>query len=259
MYFFSALQLKVIAYTEISCGQHTKMPPFGTNHLERDQTVYEKLLYDDASSIEEQEQQPAGFTQIYPRRYSRYCTVGIACLLIDILFIASFCLVFWRYQSMTSAARSIDWISCGNSSAEARAAGCHYEPMQRSWIPHACYFKEPSEEYDPFSDRKWFFDTNLTHQITGKDLNRLREGDDLTAYTRFFHNEHCVYCWRKLAIAIEKRLPMIDSKTANFHHSTHCAAMLMQELYEVGVGKFDTHFETHSPLMFQTCVPLGWK
>ena len=230
------------------------------NHLERDRTVYEKLLHDDACSLEEQERQPASLTKLYPRQYSRYCVVGIVCLFIDILIIVSFCLVvFWRYRNITSAAMSIDWVSCGNSSAEARAASCHYEPMQLSWIPDACYFKEPSEEYDPFSDRKWFFDANLTHQITGEDLNRLREGDDLNAYTHFFHNEHCVYCWRKLVIAVEKRLPMIDSKTANFRHSTHCAITIMQELYEVGADKFNTSFKTRSPLMFQTCVPLEWK
>jgi hypothetical protein len=232
------------------------MPTFGMNHLERDRTVYEKLLHDDASLLEEQERQPACLTKLHPRQYSRYCAVGIVCLFIDIIFIASFCLVIWRYQS---AATNIDWVSCGNSSAEARAAGCHYEPMQRSWIPDACYFKEPSEEYDPFSDRKWFFDANLTQQITGEDLNKLRVGDDLNAYTHYFHNEHCVYCWRKLAIAVEKRLPMIDSKSADFHHSTHCATMVMQELYEIGIDQFDTRFETHSPLMFQTCVPLKWK
>ena len=246
-------------YTELSCIHHTEMPAIGTNHLERDRTVYEKLLHDDASSLEEQERQLSYLAKLYPVQYSKYCAVGIVCLFLDILFIASFCLVFWRYQNMTSAAMNIDWVSCGNSSVEARAAGCHYEPMQRSWIPDACYFKEPSEEYDPFSDRKWFFDANLTLQITGENLNRLREGDDMNAYTHFFHNEHCVYCWRKLVIAVEKRLLMIDSKTADFRHSTHCATMVMQELYEVGVGKFDTRFETYSPLMFQTCVPLVWK
>lgn len=232
------------------------MPGFGTNSLDINRTGYEKLLNDDAS-LEDQEQ-AAWSTKLYRGRCSKYWVVGIVGLFINILLVASFSWAFWRYQN-TASVTSIDWVPCGNSSAEARAAGCHYEPMQRSWIPHACYFNEPSGDYDPFSDRKWFFDANLTQQITGDDLRKLREGDDLNAYTHFFHNEHCVYCWRKLAIAVERQLPMIDSKTADFHHSTHCAALLMQELYDVGMDQFDTRFETFSPVMFQTCVPLTWK
>jgi hypothetical protein len=232
------------------------MPLLGIRELNANQTGYEKLLNEDSSPLEERRRQPAWLAKLCQGRYINYIAAGIG-LLSGILLIAFFSWAFWHYRNTTTA--SIDWVPCGNSSLEARAAGCHYEPMQRSWIPHACYFEKPSEDYDPFSDRKWFFDANLTQQITGDDIRKLREGDDLDAYTHFFHNEHCVYCWRKLAIAVEKRLPMIDSKTADYHHSTHCAMLLMEELYDVGMDKFNTRFETFSPLMFQTCVPLTWK
>jgi hypothetical protein len=79
--------------------------------------------------------------------------------------------------------RQPQWVPCGSTATEARAAGCHYEPMQRSWIPDACYFEEPSSEYDPFNDRQWFSDRNRTIPA---DLVGLRSGDSELAFTREF-------------------------------------------------------------------------
>jgi hypothetical protein len=146
--------------------------------------------------------------------------------------------------------------TCGRAAAIARAKGCHYEPMLRSWIPHECYTPEPGDEYSPFDDRAWFYDKNLTQPMVGSDLDVLRNGDDITAYTKFFHDEHCLYAWRKLALAVEKRLPLVDSKTMSLHHSTHCSkriALFIQEAHTYVWN--DSHTGT-APLMFQTCVPL---
>jgi hypothetical protein len=53
---------------------------------------------------------------------------------------------------------------CGKTPDEARAAGCFYEGMQRSWVPPECYFPEPGNEeiYDIFHNRNWWMDLNLT-------------------------------------------------------------------------------------------------
>ncbi|KAH8807109.1 hypothetical protein F5884DRAFT_677224 [Xylogone sp. PMI_703] len=154
--------------------------------------------------------------------------------------------------------QQFEWVPCGETAASARAAGCHYEPMQRSWIPEACYFNEPSDEYNPFSDREWYQDVNMT---IPSNMDRLRSGDEEDAYTRYFHDEHCLYAWRKLAIAVEKKLPMIDSKSYDMHHTAHCAktiAGLIARAYDPKNGWWFQRDYTHSPLMFQTCVPLTW-
>jgi len=196
-----------------------------------------------------------------PQPHSKRRSISyIKLLAITSTFLLSTILIIEISRSLLHTNSELKWVSCGNSSAEARKNGCHYEHMQRAWIPDACYFSEPSEDYHPFVDRIWFSDEALTKPLNNTELQWLREGDDLVAYTWSFHDEHCLYCWRKLAIAVERRLPMIDSKTADFHHSTHCASGLIDFIYNVAEDKWVNHKEyTYSPLMFQTCVPLRWE
>ncbi|EED21254.1 conserved hypothetical protein [Talaromyces stipitatus ATCC 10500] len=147
------------------------------------------------------------------------------------------------------------WIPCGSTAAEARAANCHYEPMQRSWIPDACYFEEPSSEYDPFGDRPWFSDRNLTIPA---NLDRLRSGDEELAFVRYFHDEHCLYSWRKLHLAVQLGRRLTDTKTYDLHHTMHCARGIANLIV---VSKQDGYKSppneyTESPLMFQECVKM---
>lgn len=150
-----------------------------------------------------------------------------------------------------------DWVDCGTTAAEARANNCHYDSMQRSWIPHACWFPEPNDEYDPFRDRLWYADADF---IQPADIGKLERGDDYWGFTKYFHDEHCLYAWRKLTIAVEKRKSMIDSQSADIGHSTHCAKRIAGRLVQaenVSWSPIDGEY-TESPLMFQTCVPLRW-
>jgi hypothetical protein len=151
--------------------------------------------------------------------------------------------------------------NCGHSAAEARANGCHYEPMLASWIPTECYEPEPRDEYAPYDDRAWFWDYNMTIPMVGEDLERKRRGDDITGYTKFFHDEHCLYAWRKLHLAVEKRRKLVDSKTMDLHHSTHCSKRIAKLIYNVGMWGYNETLDhtSRSPVMYQTCVPLPWK
>jgi hypothetical protein len=168
-------------------------------------------------------------------------------------------------QTVGSREDDIKFTSCGHHAYEARSNGCMYEPMQRSWIPPECYFSEPSEEYsDPFSDREWFLDASLTQAANYSILEGLRRGDNITAYTRYFHDEHCLYLWRKLGIAMELGLPYIDSRTGNLEHTAHCATYIARKLVEAESGNQTFPFKgfpdhSGSPLMFSTCVKLKKK
>jgi hypothetical protein len=150
--------------------------------------------------------------------------------------------------------------TCGTTSMEARERGCQYEPMFHGWIPQDCYTVEPGDEYHPFDDRTWYFDKALTRPIEGRNLDALHDGYDLTAYTKTFHDEHCLYAWRKLHLAVEKRLKLVDSKTMSLHHTTHCSQRIAKLIYNVGNWGYNeslAHTST-APLLFLTCVQPPW-
>jgi hypothetical protein len=43
-----------------------------------------------------------------------------------------------------------------------------------------------------------------------------------------YHDEHCLFQWRKLQYAMTNRMDFIDNKTMSMHHTTHCADQLTQ-------------------------------
>lgn len=59
---------------------------------------------------------------------------------------------------------------------------------------------------------------------------RLMEGLNLVLTRRpaRYHDEHCLFQWRKLQYALEKKMKYIDTKTANYKHSKHCADALQE-------------------------------
>jgi hypothetical protein len=147
----------------------------------------------------------------------------------------------------------VTWTSCGNSTAEAIKGGCHFDTMMASWIPNECYIEEPSD-----GDEKqflWFTDKNLTQPFSSDDY---ATGNYAVLYTdASFHDKHCIHTWRKLMIALEQRLPLLDSKTADFHHSRHCASGVRRGL-EDAMERINPYKGSYSfvPLIFLECVPL---
>ncbi|KAH8811046.1 hypothetical protein F5884DRAFT_781046 [Xylogone sp. PMI_703] len=126
--------------------------------------------------------------------------------------------------------------------------------MLISWVPSACYIPEPGDEYD-VAEFQWFYDENKTQPVPPDEI---RNGE----YTHVFtdgthHDQHCIYTWRKLSIAIEKRLPLLDSKTADFHHSTHCAKSV-RGVVQDALKSVDVYSKYYSsvPRLFAECVPL---
>lgn len=129
--------------------------------------------------------------------------------------------------------------------------------MMRAWIPDACYFPELIEEYDPFHDRAWFIDPALSIPANIQELIA-GEGNH-SVYTRHFHADHCLYSWRKLALAIAKKKPFIDSKSYSLSHSTHCSKGIAGVLKLAWEGiELSESVVPHSwvTLDFHSCVRL---
>jgi len=156
--------------------------------------------------------------------------------------------------------RAPSWTHCGSTAMEARSNGCLYDKMQRAWIPPECSFSEPGLDPNPYVDRKWYVDDGMKQEVNEEQRTMLQtgDGDDLTVYAEFFHDEHCLYAWRKLAFAVKERKPILDSRTINFHHATHCSSSIFQKLLKVQTDSFNkTDYRTSAVLKFLGCVPLS--
>ncbi|KAF7877011.1 uncharacterized protein EAF02_008231 [Botrytis sinoallii] len=130
-----------------------------------------------------------------------------------------------------------DHTFCGRTPAEAVKNGCHFEPMLSSWVPEACYFTDEGD-YDVFDDLPWYSDPFLRQPLNTTEMMNVRAGNYGHVYTTWaYHDEHCLYTWRKLAMAMEKRLPMVDTKTADEEHSQHCARVTRNYVREDGQEK----------------------
>jgi hypothetical protein len=149
------------------------------------------------------------------------------------------------------------YTDCSDTPEMARAAHCTYEPMMRSWIPPECYFNDFQDEYDLFHDRLWFLDHALSIPA---NISRLESGDETLAYTRYWHDEHCTYNFRKLAVAVEKRYPAVPQVLLNIEHSHHCAKMIALRIQNEYNETFirNNQSVTRSGLGFQGCIPLPW-
>ena len=143
-------------------------------------------------------------------------------------------------------------LSCGNSSAEAIANGCHFDTGLVSWVPEACYFKEPGFEV---SDYKWYLDQQQTVPVSPEDI---RWGNFTHVYSNgSLHDQQCIYAWRKLSIALDKRLPLLDSKTASNWHLTQCANGISTIITESaqGVSTYSKYYSSMN-VLYTECVPL---
>lgn len=55
-----------------------------------------------------------------------------------------------RVHNLTSTS---EWVSCGNSTAEARQNDCRYDPLLNHWVPAQCFDQEWIDEYQ--DDDSW--------------------------------------------------------------------------------------------------------
>jgi hypothetical protein len=113
---------------------------------------------------------------------------------------------------------------CGTSVREAEAKGCHLDMMLYGWVPPQCHFDSLADSsFNTFFNREWFADQHFQQPLQAADLAR---GDISTLYTKLFptlfHNEHCIYVWKKFTYAMEHGEGMVDNLTMKYNHTNHC-------------------------------------
>ncbi|KAI6350900.1 hypothetical protein MCOR25_010300 [Pyricularia grisea] len=109
---------------------------------------------------------------------------------------------------------------CGTTAAEARARGCHFDPVSFAWLPESCLDRELADE---FRTLNWtlYADANATRVKSEEDFS-----NDMT--DTFLTNEnhvlHCVYSWRRMHRLIRAGKQLHSG--LSFDHTIHCGHVL---------------------------------
>ena len=114
-------------------------------------------------------------------------------------------------------------LTCGSSSAEARAQDCKFDILLNNWVPQPCYDDEWIIEYQ--EDGSWgaYADENLTQRLTPEAM----EDRDFYYTSLRDHINHCGMMWNKQFWALYEERTALDTMVVNPGHTEHCAQFLM--------------------------------
>ncbi|OJJ29815.1 hypothetical protein ASPWEDRAFT_73229 [Aspergillus wentii DTO 134E9] len=122
---------------------------------------------------------------------------------------------------------------CGNTSAQAHTAGCHFDIITFCWLPDRCYDAELSSSFDDLVDWKWYLDRNKTQPVPKEEALR-GELDGL-------------YKMHRALLGPGKEA--IDTYIAPYTHTQHCGEMLLQR----GEGYAMEDINTRIRVKFPDC------
>ncbi|KAH0559381.1 hypothetical protein GP486_004105 [Trichoglossum hirsutum] len=115
-------------------------------------------------------------------------------------------------------------IDCGKNAETARKRGCHFDIISFTWLRHECFDRELTEQFSREKKWQWSLDSNGTSLVSEEQM---RNGDVEVGWVTWeYHLTHCLYTWKKLIRAVEKRAP-IDGYIANINHTSHCSKLLL--------------------------------
>jgi hypothetical protein len=115
---------------------------------------------------------------------------------------------------------------CGNSTSEARALGCRFDPMSFNWLPPDCYDEELITEFLAVDKWVWYKDNSTA---TAMPFSEVQSGEYPRLWvTRKFHLYHCTYQWRKFHRAILMGKP-VDDYVGKYDHTAHCEGVLTED------------------------------
>jgi hypothetical protein len=120
-------------------------------------------------------------------------------------------------------------LSCGNSTAEARALGCTYDPLSVVWIPEPCFDKEMTEAYQKAGN---WIGSNDWQGIEMLDLEAMSERVAPSGYftSARDHVVHCAYSWLRQHRGYLRGGLYLDDDSLDFSHTQHCAEVLIHAL-----------------------------
>jgi hypothetical protein len=138
--------------------------------------------------------------------------------------------------------------SCGNSSGEAEALGCSFDPLTFSWLPKDCP-RDLTEEFIEFSGSspwQYWMDQEGTQPILSYD--------DISKVDWYWtknseHSAHCAFMLLRFHRVLA-RGETADILTMNYGHAHHCLMLLLT--YAKSSQWYD-YIGTHGDIGFGSC------
>lgn len=127
-------------------------------------------------------------------------------------------------QCLPPAPRTL--LACGNSTAEAKAHGCSYDPLSACWLPKECP-RDYNHEFSHFNNGKpfvYFYDEAATRQMKDYDEVGMNENGHYWTSVRE-HLVHCLYLLRR-GHDVHMRGDRLDSMLGSIEHVDHCTDFL---------------------------------
>lgn len=142
--------------------------------------------------------------------------------------------------------------SCGNSTREAEALGCAYDPLAGCWLHKECPH-DFTHEFAHFNNGKpfvYFYDEAATQQM--KDYTELGNNPDFYWTAVREHLVHCLYLIRR-GHDVHMRGDRLDNMLGDLEHVDHCTNMLANWLRrpDPALEEIGTQGQTHC---FMSCA-----
>ena len=144
-------------------------------------------------------------------------------------------LVFWivtRGSSETlPAPPRKKWLTCGNSTEDAKALGCEFDPLTVAWIPKPCFDREVSQEF--MADYPW---RAYSDKTSSEIIDKSQMGE-YTAPKYYYtsareHAVHCLFAMEKLHKAYQRHGNglYLDSESTKLMHTKHCLGVVKKAI-----------------------------
>jgi hypothetical protein len=155
------------------------------------------------------------------------------CILLESLTIILFALYFvWdltihqQYYHSESDTKK-QYLHCGNSVAEAQAAGCQFELMSYAWLPEPCIDRELEEEFRSLGF-PYFEDIEGTRPVAHEVVVG---GDQIVFSTWREHMWHCAFMWKKIVKIANgvKGGGGLSTRMLRMNHTEHCSDMILAD------------------------------
>ncbi|KUI68148.1 hypothetical protein VM1G_03641 [Cytospora mali] len=121
-------------------------------------------------------------------------------------------------------------VGCGNSTAEAQAAGCKFDILSYTWVQPACFDQELMYEFLGRANWRWYPDEETVQELT---VNEVANGQREYVYVTWeYYMTHCTYMWKKMHRSLMTSRSL-DSYIFDYRHTEQCEMVLLDREHQL--------------------------